>query len=345
MSWTLSRIAETLGLRLKGDDHEVTGINTLEAAGPGEISFLANAKYAQFLPHTKACAVILAAEHADSVPRALISENPYMDFGRAVALFARPQGSFSKASEQSLIHADAVVDEGCTVYPFVYIGPRARIGAGTVLFPGCYVGEDCVLGDGCIVYPNEVLMAGTVLGKGCIVHAGAVLGADGFGFARTGAGILKIPQIGTVAVGDDVEIGANTTIDRAVLGTTSVGNSTKIDNLVQVGHNVTVGKECFLVAQVGISGSTKVGDRVTMAGQAGISGHLTIADDVTIAPQSGVARDIAKGATCGGTPCVDGRTFLRTAIIMPKLPDMYRRIGQLEAELAELKSLLKKEQP
>ncbi len=345
MSWTLSKIASALGLTLRGDDCPVTGISTLEAAGPGEISFLANAKYAHFLPLTRACAVIVGEEHANSVPRALISANPYLDFGRAVGLFARPQGGFSGISEQCLIHPEASVGANCTVYPFVFIGPRASIGAGSVIFPGCYVGEDCVIGEGCILYPNVSLMAGTVIGKGCIIHAGVVLGADGFGFARAGGFVQKIPQIGTVAIGDDVEIGANTAIDRAVLGATRVGDGTKIDDLVMIGHNVSVGKQCFLVSQVGISGSTKVGDRVTMAGQAGISGHLNIGDDVTIGPQSGVIRDIEAGVSCGGSPCVDGRTFMRTIAVMPKLPDMHRRLGQLEAELAELKRLLTQEKP
>lgn len=343
MGWTLATIAQTLGLRLKGDDRAVTGINTLEAAGPDEISFLANAKYARFLPHTKACAVIVMKEHADVLPRALISENPYIDFGRAVALFAKPQGSFSKTSDASFIHPAAIVEDGCTVYPFVYIGPRAHIGTGTVLFPGCYVGEDCTIGQGCTLYPNVVLMAGTVLGKGCVVHPGAALGADGFGFIREANGVQKIPQIGTVRIGDNVEIGANSTVDRAVLGATQVGDDTKIDNLVQIGHNVTIGRRSFLVSQVGISGSTKVGDDVTMAGQVGVAGHLTIGNGVTIGPKSGIAKDIADGVTCGGAPAVEGRTYLRTLAVMPKLPDMYKRIGQLEQELADLRKLLEKD--
>ncbi len=343
MAWTLAKIAAALGLTLRGEDCPVAGINTLETAGPDEISFLANAKYARFLPLTKACAVIVSEEYAGSVSRALVSPNPYVDFGRAVALFSRPQGSFTGISGQSCVHPEAVLGKDCTIYPFAFIGPRATVGSGCVIFPGGYVGEDCSVGDGCVLYPGVTLMAGTVLGKGCIVHAGVVLGADGFGFARAGGGVQKIPQIGTVSIGDDVEIGANSAVDRAVLGTTSVGGGTKIDNLVQVGHNVTVGKQCFLVSQVGISGSTKVGDRVTIAGQAGIAGHLTIGNDVTIGPKSGVAKDIPDGITCGGSPCVEGRTFMRTVAVMPKLPDMYKRLGQLEAELAELKKLLAKE--
>lgn len=341
MAWTVAKVAETLGLPFKGEDREITGINTLEKAGPDQISFLSNARYAQCLPLTRAGAVIVTAEYADSVPCALISENPYIDFGRAVAIFARPQGSYAGVSGEAAVHEEAVLERGVTVYPFAFVGPRTTVGARSVIFPGCYVGEDCVIGEGCVLYPNAVLMAGTTLGKNCIVHAGVVLGADGFGFARMpGGGVQKIPQIGSVSIGDDVEIGANAAVDRAVLGATTVGRGTKIDNLVQLGHNVTLGEECFIVSQVGISGSTHVGDRTTMAGQVGVAGHLKIGSDVTIGPQSGVAKDIPDGMTCGGSPSVDGRTFMRTLAVMPKLPDMYKRLGRLEDELNELKKLL-----
>lgn len=343
MAFTASFIAEKLGLVLRGEDREITGINTLENAGPGDISFLANPKYAQFLSATRAGAVIVSEEHAGEVATALVSANPYFDFARAVGFFAEPQGSLSGISPLASVDKDATLGENVTVYPFAFIGPRAAIGAHCRIFPGCYIGEDCRVGEGSVLYPNAVLMAGTVLGKGGIVHAGAVLGADGFGFVRTPLGIQKIPQIGTVALGDDVEVGANTTIDRAVLGVTSVGDATKIDNLVQLGHNVVVGKECFIVSQVGVSGSTKIGDRATLAGQVGVAGHLKIGAGVTIGPQSGVAKDIPDNTTCGGSPCVDGKTFLRTIAVMPKLPDMYKRLNKLEDELRELKELLGKE--
>ena len=343
MALTASSIAATLGLVLKGEDREITGINTLENAGPGDISFLANPKYAQFLSATRAGAVIVSEEYADKVATALVSANPYFDFARAVGFFAKPQGSFSGISELCSVDKDAVLGENVTVYPFAFIGPRARIGDACRIFPGCYIGEDCVVGEGTTLYPNAVLYAGTVLGKGCIVHAGVVLGADGYGFVRTPLGVQKIPQIGTVGVGDDDEIGANTTVDRAVLGVTSVGDGTKIDNLVQLGHNVVVGKECFIVSQVGVSGSTKIGDKSTLAGQVGIAGHLTIGNNVTIGPQAGVAKDIPDNVTCGGSPCVDGKTFLRTVAVMPKLPDMYKRLNQLEDELEKMKTLLNKE--
>lgn len=338
MDFMLSDIARELGLELRGEDFAVAGVNTLEAAGADEISFLANPKYIQQLKTSAAGAVICSADFAGEVKRALVSDNPYLDFGRCVSLFAKPQGSMKGIHALAYVDPQAQVADGCTVYPFAFIGPRAQVEAGTVVFPGCYIGEDCRVGCGCTLYPNAVMMAGTVIGDDCILHAGVVLGADGFGFAPTEFGIQKIPQIGTVSIGNDVEIGANSTIDRAVLGTTSVGDSTKIDNLVQIGHNVQMGEQCLIVALVGISGSTKIGNNVVIAGQAGIAGHLTIGNGVTLGPKAGVAKSIPDGQTMGGSPAVDKGTYMRTMTVMPKLPDMYKRLQQLEKEVAALKN-------
>jgi UDP-3-O-[3-hydroxymyristoyl] glucosamine N-acyltransferase len=181
-------------------------------------------------------------------------------------------------------------------------------------------------------------MARTEIGENCILHAGVVLGGDGFGFARIEGGIQKIPQTGRVIIGNDVEIGANCAIDRAVLGVTRIGDGTKIDNLVQVGHNVEVGKRCFLVAQVGVAGSVKIGDEVTIAGHTGIAGHVTIGDGATIGPYSGVPRDVPKNARMGGIPAMEGSTYFRWLSVMPKVPDMYKRLNALEKELAGLKA-------
>lgn len=346
MAKKLSEIANVLGLELRGQDCDIIGVNTLEAAGPHEISFLANPRYADKVSACKAAAIIIAADSVHAVPShaaALVSENPYFDFGRTLALFAKPQGSFTGISDAAFIHPDAVLGDNCTVYPNVYIGPRAHIGANVQLFPGTYIGEDCTVGARSILYPNVTLMAGIVVGEDCILHAGVVLGADGFGFVPTPMGIQKIPQIGTVHIGNDVEIGANTTIDRAVMGITCVGDGTKIDNQVMLGHNVEVGKNCIIVSQVGVSGSTKIGDQVTIAGQAGIAGHLTIGNNVTIGPISGVAQDIPDGKTMGGTPAVDQRTYMRTLAVMPKLPDLFKRCSKLEKELAALKATIQPE--
>lgn len=335
-TYRLSQIADMLGARLQGDDIEISGVNTLQDAGPSELSFLANPKYADQLPHTKAGAILLRPEHAHKVPRALISEQPYPNFARCIGLFAPKEGTFQGISPLAFIDPLAVLEAGCTVYPFVYIGPNTHIGAGTTLFPGCYVGEGCTVGAGCILYPNVCLMSRTVLGPACVLQPGAVLGAEGFGFVRTPMGLQKIPQIGSVSLGERVEVGANTTIDRAALAVTSVGSGTCLDNLVQVGHNVTMGKECLIIAQVGISGSTHIGDQVTIAGQAGLAGHLHIENNVTIGPQAGVTKGLPANAVVGGTPAMERGTFLRVFNLIPRLPEIFKRLGNMEKELALL---------
>ncbi|MBR5734213.1 MAG: UDP-3-O-(3-hydroxymyristoyl)glucosamine N-acyltransferase [Desulfovibrionaceae bacterium] len=334
----LSAIAAALGLEVRGDgeDIDITGINTLDAAGPNELSFLANPKYMPKLASTKAGAVIVSAEHADQVKRALVSEMPYMDFGRALSLFAVKQGHFQGISEQAFIHPEAQLGANVTVYPGAYIGPGVTIGDGCTLFPGVYIGEYCSIGARTVIYPNAVLMAGTVVGEDCLIQPGAVLGADGFGFSRTPLGIQKIPQTGTVRLGSRVEIGANAAIDRAVLAQTSVGDGTKIDNLVQIGHNVTVGKNCFLVSQVGVAGSTSIGDGCTLAGQVGISGHLHIGNNVTLGPQSGVIKDIPDNTTMGGSPAVPQNIFMRTVALMPKFPELFKRLAALEKKIEQI---------
>lgn len=331
---SLAEIARLLNLPLKGGDVEISGVNTLESAGPHELSFLANPKYADQLAATGAAAVIVRPEHAGEVRRALVSENPYRDFGRALALFAAPQGSWRGVSPLASIDPTASLAEDVTVYPFAFIGPRAVIGAGSVIFPGCYVGEDCRIGSGTTLYPNAVLMAGVEVGDRCIIHPGAVLGADGFGFARTETGIEKIPQVGRVSLGDGVEVGANSAVDRAALDATRVGSGTKIDNLVQIGHNVRIGQNSLIVSQTGVSGSTRIGSNCTLAGQVGVAGHLHIGDNVTLGPQAGVAKDIPANRIMGGSPAVDQGTYMRTLALMPRFPELFRRLSSLEKALA-----------
>ena len=340
MSMTLSTLAARLGLTLKGEDGEFTGLNSLEAATETEVSFLANPKYAHFLSQTKARAVIVSPEFQDHVTTALVGENPYQAFAGAAFLFQRKHGEFSGISPLASIDPTATLGLECTVYPFAFVGPRAAIGEGCVLFPGVYVGEDAVIGNNSILYPGAVVFAGVTLGESCVLNAGAVIGTDGFGFVRMDGKMQKIPQIGTVHLADRVDVGANACVDRATLGATRIGQDSKLDNLVQIGHNVTLGEQSLIIAQVGIAGSTKVGDRVTMAGQVGLAGHLNIGNDVVIGPQSGVPKDIADGVTGGGTPFVEGRTFLRVASIIPKLPELQRRVVSLEKELADIKALI-----
>ena len=336
----LSELATQLELTLVGDDREISGVNTLADAGPTEVAFLANPKYRGQLETTRAAAVIIGPEDASEVNTALVCETPYLAFARAVQLFAVPQGSFSGQSELSFIHPEAEVHESVTIGPNVFIGAGARIEADTILFPGCYVGEECRVGTGCTLYPNVVLMAGTRIGDRVLLHAGVVLGSDGFGFAQAAHGMEKFPQIGRVVVEDDVEIGANTTIDRAALGETRIGRGTKIDNLVQLGHNVQVGADSIIIAQVGVAGSTVIGKRVILAGQVGVAGHLNIGDGCRVGAKSGIGKNLPPNTDVSGIPAMPHGTYLRASTTFPKLPEMARRIKKLEKELERMQALV-----
>lgn len=343
MGWRLSDLAARFGLRHQGQDVEIRGCNSLERAAADEVAFLANPKYASLLDSTGAGAVVLQPKHAERARNCLVSDNPYYDFARIAKLFSRPEGRHTGISDQASIHPEAVLAEGATVYPGAHIGPGTRIGSGTVLFPGVYVAEDCRIGEDCILYPGVSVLSRTEIGRSVILQPGVVLGSDGFGFAQGPQGLEKVPQMGRVVIEDNVEIGANSTVDRAALGETRIGRGTKIDNLVQIGHNVHIGTDCVIVAQVGIAGSTTVGDRVVLAGQVGLSGHLVIGDDCRVGAQSGVGRSIPSGTDVSGSPAMDHRSFLRSAALQPKLPEMHNRLKKLESQLSELRERLKQQ--
>ncbi|MBI5518525.1 MAG: UDP-3-O-(3-hydroxymyristoyl)glucosamine N-acyltransferase [Desulfovibrio sp.] len=329
----LSEVAGKVGLTFSGHDIDVGGVNTLAKAGAGDIAPLLHRKYLPQLAETQAGAVLCEEKFAPEGKSCLIAKNPKLDWARVVALFAKPQGCLTGVSPQAYVHPEAAVGEGVTLYPFVFIGARARVGAGSVLFPGVYVGEDCEVGANATLYPNVVLMAGTQLGENAIVHAGAVLGSDGYGYAQGPQGHVKVPQVGNVVIGRDVEIGANAAIDRAALESTKVGDGTKIDNLVQIAHNVETGRHCLIISQVGIAGSTKLGNGVVLAGQAGLRDNITLGDGVQVAAQSGIGQDIPAGTIVGGSPSMDAGTYLKVSLSLPKLPELMRRVRRLEKAL------------
>jgi len=338
MSMKLSALAEELGLEYTGADIDISGVNTLDKAGPDEISFLVNPKYQQQLETTKAGCVLTSGPYAEKARSALVSANVYMDLAKVVNLFAEPQGCLTGVSELAFIHPDAAVDGTATVYPFAFIGQGAEVGANTVIFPGVYVGEGTRVGSGCILHPNAVVMGGLSLGDNVIRQPGAVLGGDGYGYAQTPAGHMKIPQIGTVAVEDDVEIGSNTAIDRAALDTTRIKRGTKIDNLVQIGHNVEIGEHCLIIGQVGIGGSTVVGDGVILAGQVGVADNAHIGDGVIVGAQGGISGTVKPGLKLAGSPAMPAGTYLKAAgVCVPKLPDLFKRVKKLEKELESMK--------
>ena len=329
----LSDLAARAGARLEGDgDVVVTGVAPIEEAGPGQVTFLANPKYRPFA-RTSAASAIVAKDRVEGAQAAfLLSENPYFTFARVVELFHPPVRRPAGISPASSIHPGARLGKDVTVSPFAVVEEGAVIGDRTVLLPGVVVGEDAVVGEDCRFYPRVVLYRGVRVGSRVILHAGCVIGSDGFGFAPTPEGFRKIPQVGTVEIGDDVEIGANTTVDRAALGVTRIGRGTKLDNLVQVGHNVVIGADTAIAAQTGISGSCRIGNRVRIGGQAGLAGHLEVEDGILLGAKCGVAGTLraSEASAWSGIPVMPHAAWLRMSMLLPKLPDLFRRVKRLE---------------
>lgn len=335
----LDELAARLGCRLEGDGGiEISAVRGLEEAGRGDLSFVASERYLPRLQVSAAGAVILA-EGWPAVDRpALRAANPVLAFARALALFHPPSVPVPGIHPTAVVAPDARVDPNASVGALTVLGPGAEVGAGTILDAQVSVGAGVRVGRDCRIFPQVVLRDGVCLGDRVIVHSGSVIGADGFGFARDGHRYVKIPQIGRVVIEDDVEIGANVTIDRATLGETRIGRGTKIDNLVQIGHNVRVGSDTVIVAQVGISGSSRIGSRVTLAGQVGIVDHVEIGDEVIVGAQAGVTKDIPPGSVVLGSPAIPHGEFKRQVAAVARLPEMRKLLRALEERLAALEA-------
>lgn len=338
----LKDIAELVGGDFTGDRSlEITGVKTLADAGPSDISFLGNPKYAAQVDASRAGAVLVSRKHTGESPRFVRVDDPYVALARILTQwFAAIPGPAPGISPLASVAATAKVGAGVAIGPFVSIGEGAEIGEGCVIFDGCSIGAGARVGAGSILYPNVTLYHGCVLGARNIVHAGAVIGSDGFGFATTAGRHLKIPQVGIVRVGDDVEIGASTTIDRAALGETVIGEGTKIDNLVQIGHNVRVGRHCFLVSMAGIAGSSELGDYCVLAGQAGMVGHIKLGNQVVVAAQSAVTKDWEGPIQISGSPARPLGEKMRADASLARLPKQLERMKELERRVAELERKL-----
>ena len=340
---TLSDLAEYVGGRVIGDGSVVLSkVSTIEEAGPSDITFLAHPRYAKFLTKTRAGAIITAPGVIDESiigpGRAFLEvAQPYLAFAKILQSFAPPRTYKSGISPSAHVEASARLASDVCVYPQCYVGKNVTVGARTVMLPGVFLGDDVQVGADCVLHPNVVVRDGCQIGNRVILHAGVVVGSDGFGYAGTGPERIKIPQIGIVVVHDDVEIGANTAIDRATLGSTTIGQGVKIDNLVQIAHNVIIGDFTIIAAQAGIAGSTHIGKSVTLAGQVGVVNHIEIGDGATIGPQSGVPRSVPPGAVLSsGIGAAPHREWLKVMTLLPQLPKLWQVVRNLEKRVAQL---------
>jgi UDP-3-O-[3-hydroxymyristoyl] glucosamine N-acyltransferase len=332
---TLADLAAAVGCPFEGDGSlNLVRVATIEQAGPGDLTFLANRKYARALGRTRASAVIAAPDVAESPCAVLRSAEPYVTFARAAALLmpaARPPAGVHPLAA---VDATAAVAPSASIGPFAVVAARASVGDRTIVHPHVVVGAGTVVGADCILHAHVSIREGCRLGDRVVVQNGAVIGSDGFGFATRADGThVKIPQVGPVVIEDDVEIGANTTIDRPAVGETRIKAGTKIDNLVQIGHGVVLGRNVLMAAQSGIAGSTSVGDSVQFGGQSGAAGHLTIGDRVKIAARAAVFASVDADAFVSGTPAIDHREWRKASAVFAKLPELRQRLLALEARL------------
>jgi len=338
---TLSELAQLVGGEVVGDGNvEISGVAPIEHAGPGEITFLTHPKYRSFLANCKASAVILsgkagAASVPSSRPNYLYVAQPTLALARILGQFTPPQSYDGRVSPLATVHESARLGLNVTVYPQAYIGSEAVVGEGCILYPGVVVGDRAVLGEHCVLHPQVTIGERCRIGNRVILHAGVVIGSDGFGFTEDGAERVKIPQVGVVEIEDDVEIGANSTVDRATLGKTVIGRGTKIDNLVHIAHNVVIGEQCLIIAQAGIAGSTKLGSRVILAGQVGVLNHLEIGEGAMIGPQSGVPHSVAPySVLSSGLPATPHKEWLRVLMVLPRLPELLNKLRTLERNVS-----------
>jgi UDP-3-O-[3-hydroxymyristoyl] glucosamine N-acyltransferase len=345
MSLNLADICEKFGCVVLDSDAvrrsgPFDGISVLSAATQNQLSFLSNERYIDDARASHAGAILCSEAHAQLLrgqtkALLLVCRDPYVTFARVSQHFFKPSHGFSGVSPQAFVDASANIDPTVTVFPFVYVGPGAVVGQGTVLYPGSFVGGGASVGADCILYPNAVVREGCRLGDRCILNPGAVVGGDGFGFAPSGMENVKIPQVGGVQIGHDVELGSNASVDRGALLDTVIGAQTKIDSLVQIGHNAKIGKACFMAAQSAVAGSSELGDRVTLAGQSGVAGHLTITDHVTVLAKSGVTQNITESGAYVGFPARPNREFLKreaiiSQIVKEKMESRKQRTAKVE---------------
>ncbi|MCX8023424.1 MAG: UDP-3-O-(3-hydroxymyristoyl)glucosamine N-acyltransferase [Syntrophorhabdaceae bacterium] len=334
---TLGKIADTIQGELIGDGSlNIKGVSGIEDAEEGDITFLINKGYLRYLKDSKASAFIIGNEigPGDIPGKALvISKNPSIDFIKVVQLFEEKIDHERGINPLAYVSKGAYVSPYASILPFAYVGDGAHIEKGVIIHPYAFIGNRVKIGEDSTIYPHVTIYDGVSIGKKVTIHSGSVIGSDGFGYVWDGKKHRKIPQIGTVIIEDDVEIGANVTIDRATLGKTTIRKGTKIDNLVQIAHNVTVGENSIIVSQTGIAGSVRIGKGVILAGQVGVRDHVTIGDNVKAAGGTGITKDVPANSSISGTPHMDHREWLRLQTYIKRLPKLYDTVKRIEMKL------------
>ena len=343
---TLSDLAARLGCRLDGDPGlEILRVASLEQAGPGDLTFLANPKYARAAQQTRATAIILA-EDAPAAPCAMLrAADPYRSFAEALAIFGRDERPAPGIHPTAVVAPGARLGPEVSVGPFVVVGPGAEIGARATLHPHVVVGAGAQIGEDSVLHARVSVRERCRVGARVVIQDGAVIGSDGYGFVTGPDGVHhKIQQQSVVVLEDDVEVGANTTIDRPAVGETRVGAGTKIDNLVQIAHGVRIGRHVLLAAQVGIAGSTKLGDHVALGGQVGVAGHVSLGDGVRATAQTGIPGSVPAGALVSGYPAIDNKEWLKSSAVFRHLPELRRQVRDLLERLDALEARLRNQQ-
>ncbi len=328
MEMTVGALASLINGAVDGDPNlSLSGFAKIEEAAPGQLSFIANPKYAHFIESTRASALLVSEDFNHSNPQSVTLikvSDPYATLAMLMRMIQDSVPRKSGVESPSFVAEGVAVPDDAYIGAFSYVGSNVSLGKGVQIYPQAYVGDDVVVGEGTIIYPGARIYAGCRIGSRCIIHSGAVIGADGFGFAPNAEGVFeKIPQIGIVVLEDDVEIGANTTVDRATFGSTRVGKGTKLDNLIMVAHNVEIGRDNVFAAQTGIAGSTRIGNSNMVGGQVGFAGHIKVGDHNEIGAQSGIPGNVGDGQRLIGYPAVEHRKFARNIVYMNRLDELF----------------------
>ena len=341
MEKTLKELAEYVGGTVVGDPAiKIRGVMSIDDAQEGYITFISNEKYTSKIHQTKASAIIVSPKLKDTKRNLLVSNNPYLAFAKIVEFLLYKKPTYTKTIDDSArIDKTSIIGKDVSIHEYATIGKSTSIGNRVVIYPCVHIGDHCTIGDDTVIYPNAVIYNDTVIGKRVTIHSNTVIGSNGFGYAPDGQSYYKIPQVGITVIEDDVDIGANTTINRAALGETVIKKGTKIDSQVVISHNVEIGENSLIVSQVGIAGSSKVGKHVTLAGGVGIVGHIKIGDNVTVGGYSGVAHDLADNGTYLGTPALPIQRMRRCYVIIERLPEMREHIKTLEKRIEQLEGL------